>query len=81
LTAVGECQQPQKHFTGATPPARQGDAPVGFYVLTDLETVNLYNGNLNLALPVHDVIGRGDATSALVLPIERRWNAVYEAFN
>lgn len=58
---------------GATPAVLQGGAPAGSYALSDIDTVNLYNGNLNVTIPLYHVSGRGEARFSLVLPIERRW--------
>jgi RHS repeat-associated protein len=67
---------------GSTPPSIQGGAPAGAYAISDLEHINLYNGNLNFAVPLYHVAGRGEAQFTLTLPLERRWHAVYEpSFN
>jgi hypothetical protein len=47
---------------------RAPGAPAGSYVLSAFETVNLFNGNLQFALPLHEVSGRGDARHTIVLP-------------
>src|SRR5260221_1492228 len=36
---------------GSTPPSLQGGAPAGAYAISDVDHINLYNGNLNLVLP------------------------------
>jgi RHS repeat-associated protein len=56
-----------------TPPAIQAGQPVGSYVLSGFETVNLYSGHLNFTLPLLKVIGRGTAGFTMKLPIERTW--------
>ena len=46
---------------GATPAGLSPGAPAGSYSLTGFENVNLYNGNLNVSLPLLAVGGRGSA--------------------
>jgi RHS repeat-associated protein len=59
---------------GTTPPGIAPGAPAGSYALSGFETVNLYNGNLNFALPLLEVSGRGEARYTMMLPIEHRWD-------
>lgn len=59
---------------GTTPPGMQGGAPLGSYSTSNLDTVNLYNGNLLFNLGLFQVTGRGDAEIPIPLKIERRWH-------
>ena len=81
VCGLGFCQTNSPFNPSAvnTPPPLLGGAPSGSYSLSDLDTVNVYNGHLNFALPLHHVEGRGDAQFTMMLPIERTWNAVYES--
>lgn len=58
---------------GSTPSALTPGAPAGAYPLSGFENVNLYNGNLNFALPMVHVGGRGGADFTLMLTLEQRW--------
>ena len=46
---------------GTTPLGLSPGAPAGSYALSDFDNVNLFNGNLNFALPLVKVGGRGGA--------------------
>ena len=58
---------------GTTPPSIQAGAPEGSYALSGFETVNIFNGNLDVRLPLYKVGGRGTAGYTIYLPIEQRW--------
>ena len=58
---------------GATPAGLSPGAPAGSYSLTGFENVNLYNGNLNVSLPLLSVGGRGSAGYTVTLSIEQKW--------
>lgn len=58
---------------GSTPSALTPGAPAGSYPLSDFESVNLYNGNLNFALPLLRTGGRGSVGAAVMLKIEQHW--------
>src|SRR5258707_1008233 len=55
-----------------TPLALTPGAPAGSRI-EDIASVNLFNGNLNFALPLATAGGRGDIQAALILTIERHW--------
>src|ERR1051325_4028364 len=57
----------------ATPAGLSPGAPSGSYSLSDFENVNLYNGNLNVSLPLLPVGGRGSAGYTATLLIEQKW--------
>jgi len=46
---------------GATPLALAPGSPVGSYKLSDIDTVNLFNGHVNVRMPVLTAQGRGGA--------------------
>ena len=58
---------------GATPAGLSPGAPAGSYSLTGFENVNLYNGNLNVSLPLLSIGGRGSAGYTITLLIEQKW--------
>src|SRR5215216_1176527 len=58
---------------GTTPAGLKPGAPAGSYSLTGFENVNLYNGNLNVSLPLLSVGGRGSAGYTATLAIEQKW--------
>ena len=58
---------------GATPAGLSPGAPAGSYSLSGFENVNLYNGNLNVSLPLLPVGGRGGAGYTITLLIEQKW--------
>jgi len=59
---------------GATPLAIAPGSPAGSYSLSGFEDVNLYNGNLNIQLPLLKVSGRGGAQYVMThMPIPYRW--------
>jgi hypothetical protein len=55
-----------------TPLALTPGAPAGTRI-EDLASINLFNGNLNFALPLAAAQGRGGMQVPLVLTIERHW--------
>jgi hypothetical protein len=52
---------------GSTPSALTPGAPAGSYAVSGFENVNLYNGNLNFALPMVHIGGRGAADLTIFL--------------
>ena len=57
----------------STPLAVAPGSPGGSYALNDLESVNLYNGHLNFALPLLKIGGRGGAGYVMTLPMGAHW--------
>jgi RHS repeat-associated protein len=55
---------------GRTPPGLAPGAPAGSYGLSGFENVNLFNGNLNLSLPLLQIGGRGGARSGMNLTLD-----------
>src|SRR5580765_1775569 len=63
---------------GTTPAGFAPGSPAGSYALSNIESVNLFNGNLNFTLPLLKSDGRGGADSGIVLPIASRWTNFYD---
>ncbi len=63
----------QKSTDGATPSGLAPGAPAGSYALSGFDNVNLFNGHLNLQLPLVGVGGRGAAGYRMTLPVEQTW--------
>ena len=57
----------QTSFQGMTPSGLAPGSPSGSYQLSDFESINVYNGNLNFGLPLTQIGGRGAAGYALSL--------------
>lgn len=69
----------QQSTDGATPLGLSPGAPAGSYPLSDFEDVNLFNGTLNVSLPLLKVAGRGEAGYPLMLRIDHKWLVQKEA--
>lgn len=63
----------QQATDGATPLGLSPGAPAGSYPLSDFEDVNLFNGSLNVALPLIKIGGRGEAGYSLMLRVDHKW--------
>lgn len=64
---------------GSTPLGLAPGSPAGSYALSGIEDVNLYNGHLNLHLPLLQVGGRGTAQYMMtLLPINASWIVQHE---
>ncbi len=66
---------------GATPPALAPGAPAGSYALSDFDSINPYNGNLNFHLPLIHIGGRGEAGYTVTLPIEQKWRVEHTVYD
>ncbi len=69
----------QQATDGTTPLGLSPGAPAGSYPLSDFEDVNLFNGTLNVSLPLVKIAGRGEAGYSLMLRIEHKWLVQKEA--
>src|SRR5215467_3173495 len=69
----------QQSTDGATPLGLSPGKPAGSYPLSDFEDVNLFNGTLNVSLPLVKVDGRGGAEYSLTLRIDHKWLVQKEA--
>jgi RHS repeat-associated protein len=61
--------QPTTISDGLTIPVAATGSPAGSYSLSGFETVNLYNGNLNVNVPILKVGGRGEAAYTISVPV------------
>jgi len=52
----------------------QGGNPASSYALSSIAHVNYFNGNLNIAIPLVKIGGRGTSGYTMILPIEQRWS-------
>ncbi|PYS36959.1 MAG: hypothetical protein DMG14_22890 [Acidobacteria bacterium] len=59
---------------GMTPVGLEAGSPAGSYALGGLDTVNLYNGSANLAIPLLKIGGRGDAGYMMVARYDPHWD-------
>jgi len=57
---------------GTTPLGLSPGDPTGSYSLSGLDSVNLYNGNLNFGLPLLKIGGRGGASAAMILAMDTK---------
>jgi RHS repeat-associated protein len=64
LIICGPIARGQGNDYGATPLALSPGSPAGSYPLSDIDTVNLFNGHVNIQIPLLAEGGRGDAKSA-----------------
>lgn len=71
--STGHAQNFTSLTDGSTPSALTPGAPAGAYALSGFENINLYNGNLNFALPLLHIGGRGGAEHTMMLTIEQHW--------
>jgi len=58
---------------GSTPLGLTPGMPAGSYPLSNLDSVNLYNGNLGFRLPLLSIGGRGGVGYAMTLRLEQKW--------
>src|SRR5437763_7603710 len=81
LTLLAGNSQAQTALDGTTPLGMAPGAPAGSYPLSDLDNINLYNGHLNLNLPLVTIGGRGNAKSAVLLALDKKWmvDSFYDA--
>jgi RHS repeat-associated protein len=65
--------QAQGSTDGTTPLGLTPGSPGGSYALSDFDVVNLYNGSLNFRLPLYQIAGRGGASYAITLQVQKKW--------
>ena len=63
--------------SGPTPSSIAPGSPAGSYVLSGFDTVNLFNGHLNVQFPIVTIGGRGDAGYTMALPLPPPFFSVY----
>src|SRR5712691_2702663 len=69
---------------GTTPSGIAPGSPSGSYALSNLDNINLYNGNLNFALPLLQIGGRGAAGYEMTAPLNvKSWHVqkIYDRIN
>jgi len=84
LLVISVTAQTTSTTDGTTPSGMAPGSPSGSYALTDLDSVNLYNGNLNFALPLLRLGGRGAAGYEMILPLNvKSWRVqkIYDRIN
>ncbi len=59
---------------GRTPPAIAPGTPAGSYALTGFESVNLFNGKVNAAIPLLQIGARGEAAYTMTAVVDRMWD-------
>ena len=64
----------QTDMSVRTPLALSPGMPAGSYQLSGFDSVNLYSGNLSVHLPLHAIVGRGDAQYMMYLNVDRRFS-------
>ncbi|MGB7922760.1 MAG: hypothetical protein WCF57_05890, partial [Pyrinomonadaceae bacterium] len=76
LVGSGSAQE-VKGTQGSTPSGLAPGGAAGAYALSDFDTVNVYNGNLNLHLPLVGIGGRGGAAMTVMLSRDSiKWGVV-----
>ena len=58
---------------GPTPPAVAPGSPASSYALSGLDQVNLFNGYLNVQIPLYSITGRGEAGKTITLGVNSQW--------
>lgn len=59
---------------GSTSAGGESGAPSGSDALSGIESVNLFNGHLNVHVPIMGIGGRGAAQTGMVLAIDNQWS-------
>ena len=73
VTVTSTLAQTSNITDGTTPPGIAPGAPAGSYPLSEIEVLNVYNGNASLRFPLIKMGGRGSAQHTITLPVEQRW--------
>ena len=67
---------------GLTPPAIAPGAPMGVEAISNLERINLYNGQLSVSIPLLTVGGRGEAGYTIEAPVGTApWTITMDSYN
>ncbi|MBK9168350.1 MAG: hypothetical protein IPM24_12895 [Bryobacterales bacterium] len=78
-TGLGQDGISDSVFHGTTPPGVEAGAAAGSYALGGFDNVNLFNGQLSLALPLLRIGGRGEAGYTITARIEQQWTVTTNA--
>ena len=73
LITLNAAAQSMAVTDGSTPLGLSPGSPAGSYSLSDFESINLYNGSLNLTFPLLKMAGRGGAVQPLVARLGTKW--------
>jgi hypothetical protein len=68
--------QAQNTSGGVGDPAGAPGDPSSSYALSGVDHVNYYNGNLNVAIPLRPILGRGSVSRTPVVSIEHQWSII-----
>ncbi|MGA9772165.1 MAG: RHS repeat-associated core domain-containing protein [Blastocatellia bacterium] len=80
LLAIRASAQATSPTDGLTPSGLTPGSPAGSYPLSGFDTINPYNGNLDLHLPLLQIGGRGDAQMMMMLTINtKRWRVKHSS--
>lgn len=72
--ALGSAQFSPSPLAGFTPPAVAPGAPNGSFGLSEIDTINPANRNLNVSLNLYTVKGRGSVSLPITLNLGVLWN-------
>jgi RHS repeat-associated protein len=78
VLTTGAAAQSRTSTDGTTPLGIAPGSPAGSFALSDFDTINPYNGNLNFALPLVKIGGRGSAGYTMTLAISQRWTVRHQ---
>ena len=73
LPSVLAAQTESSPVAGATPPALAPGTPDASYALSQLESINSYNGHLTFHVPLLHIGGRGETGYTMYATIEKTW--------
>lgn len=73
LLAGSACLLTAQTSGGIGDPAAAPGSPSSSYALNGLDHINYYNGMMNVAIPLVTIGGRGEASRAITIPIQRQW--------
>ena len=73
VTAAAQTAPASSSSGGITPIGMKPGAPAGSYALSGFDTINHFNGRMNLRLPLLSVGGRGSAGYTMMLAIQQNW--------
>lgn len=76
LVGGARAQSSTSATDGSTPLGLTPGAPAGSYALGGFDNINPYNGNLNFAMPLLQVGGRGQVQHVIPLMIEHHWRTL-----
>ena len=76
LCLTVQAQSTQSRLDGYTPTELQQGSPADSYPLSGFESISNYTGNLNVALPLMHIGGRGAAGHTMTMPISNKWEVI-----